>query len=243
MDAESAASEPIAVVGMSCRLPGADGPVRFWELLCGGEDAIGDVPEGRWPDVDRTEFRRGGFLPDVDRFDAAFFGISPNEAAAIDPQQRLFLELSWEALEHARITPAALRDTAAAVFAGVITGDYGLLHVRLGAETPAEVASPRRAFLTSLGATASNPLTIASWAAVFSAASTADLLGTTPRAAALVLGVGMGTLTWFTALSAALALGRRRAGPRVLIAVDGVSGSALLGFATLLAYRTLQAET
>src|SRR6266496_4417493 len=136
MDAESAASEPIAVVGMSCRLPGADGPARFWELLCGGEDAIGDVPEGRWPDMDRTEFRRGGFLPDVDRFDAAFFGISPNEAAAMDPQQRLFLELSWEALEHARITPAALRDTAAAVFAGVITGDYGLLHDRLGAETP-----------------------------------------------------------------------------------------------------------
>src|SRR6266540_3214231 len=94
---------------------------------------------------------------------------------------------------------------------------WSAFRVRLGAEKPAEVASPRRAFLTSLGAT--------------------------PRAAALVLGVGMGTLTWFTALSAALALGRRRAGPRVLIAVDGVSGSALLGFATLLAYRTLQAET
>jgi putative LysE/RhtB family amino acid efflux pump len=120
---------------------------------------------------------------------------------------------------------------------------WSAFRVRLGAETAAEVASPRRAFLTSLGATASNPLTIASWAAVFSAASTADLLGTTPRAAALVLGVGMGTLTWFTALSGALALGRRRAGPRVLIAVDGVSGSALLGFAGLLGYRTLQAET
>ncbi len=120
---------------------------------------------------------------------------------------------------------------------------WSAFRVRLGGETAAEVASPRRAFLTSLGATASNPLTIASWAAVFSAASTADLLGTTPRAAALVLGVGMGTLTWFTALSGALALGRRRAGPRVLTAVDGVSGSALLGFAGLLGYRTLQAET
>ena len=136
MDAESAASEPIAVVGVSCRLPGADGPARFWELLCGGEDAIGDVPGGRWPDADRTEFRRGGFLPDVDKFDAAFFGISPREAAAMDPQQRLFLELTWEALEHARITPAELRDTPAAVFAGVITGDYALLHDRLGAEVP-----------------------------------------------------------------------------------------------------------
>jgi len=120
---------------------------------------------------------------------------------------------------------------------------WSAFRVRLGGETAAEVASPRRAFLTSLGATASNPLTIASWAAVFSAASTADLLGTTPRAAALVLGVGMGTLTWFTALSGAVALGRRRAGPRVLTAVDGVSGSALLGFAGLLGYRTLQAET
>ena len=119
---------------------------------------------------------------------------------------------------------------------------WSAFRVRLGGETAGEVASPRRALLTSLGATASNPLTIASWAAVFSAASTADLIGSTPRVVALVVGVGLGTLTWFTALSAALALGRRRAGPRALIAVDVISGSALLGFAGLLAYRTVQSE-
>jgi threonine/homoserine/homoserine lactone efflux protein len=119
---------------------------------------------------------------------------------------------------------------------------WSAFRVRLGGETVDEVASPRRAFLTSLGATASNPLTIASWAAVFSAASTADLVDTTPRAAVLVLGVGLGTLTWFTLLSAVLALGRRRMGPRTLTVVDVVSGSALLGFAGLLAYRTLQSE-
>jgi threonine/homoserine/homoserine lactone efflux protein len=119
---------------------------------------------------------------------------------------------------------------------------WSAFRVRLGGESAEEISSPKRAFLTSLGATASNPLTIASWAAVFTAASTADLVGTAPRGAALVLGVGIGTLTWFTALSAGLSLGRRRAGPRVLQAVDVVSGTALLGFAGLLAYRTLQAE-
>jgi len=165
-------------------------------------------------------------------------------AAAIDALYAALGALGASALLQIDPVRIGLGLVGAAVLAALgLRTLWSAFRVRLGAETPAEVASPRRAFLTSLGATASNPLTIASWAAVFSAASTADLLGTTPRAAALVLGVGMGTLTWFTALSAALALGRRRAGPRVLIAVDGVSGSALLGFATLLAYRTLQAET
>lgn len=115
--------------------------------------------------------------------------------------------------------------------------------VRLGAETDEEVASPRRAFLTSLGATASNPLTIASWAAIFSAASTADLVSSGPRAAALLLGVGCGTLGWFTVLSAGLALTRRRVGPRLLVVVDVVAGAILLGFSALLGYRTLADST
>ena len=135
--AESAAGEPVAVVGMSCRLPEADGPGRFWRLLGDGVDAVTEVPGGRWPDDGVTEFRRGGWLSGVDGFDAAFFGISPHEAAAMDPQQRLILELSWEALEDARIVPAELRGTPAGVFVGAIAADYALLHDRLGTGAPA----------------------------------------------------------------------------------------------------------
>ena len=114
--------------------------------------------------------------------------------------------------------------------------------VRLGGEADDEVASPRRAFLTSLGATASNPLTIASWAAAFSAASTAALAGSAPTAV-LVAGVGAGTLTWFTILSGGFALARRRAGERVLVWSDAVSGAAILGFACLLGWRTVTHES
>ncbi|HEY7196353.1 MAG TPA: LysE family transporter [Gaiellaceae bacterium] len=113
------------------------------------------------------------------------------------------------------------------------------VRIRLGAETDDEVASPRRAFLTSLGATASNPLTIASWAAIFSAASTADLVSSGGAAFAILLGVGLGTLGWFTALSGGLALARSRVGPRLLTAVDVIAAAVLLAFSVLLGYRTL----
>ncbi|WP_344946897.1 type I polyketide synthase, partial [Sphaerisporangium flaviroseum] len=126
-------AEPVAVVGMSCRLPEAADPERFWHLLRDGVDAVTTVPEGRWPHSTGIEYRRGGFIQDVDRFDAAFFGISPNEAASMDPQQRLMLELSWEALENARVAPAELRGTAAGVFLGAISNDYAALRDRLGA--------------------------------------------------------------------------------------------------------------
>ncbi|HTI21663.1 MAG TPA: beta-ketoacyl synthase N-terminal-like domain-containing protein, partial [Kutzneria sp.] len=126
-----AANEPIAVVGIACRLPGAADPEQFWRLLEAGRDAITEPPDGRWPGA--TEFRRGGFIAGVDRFDAAFFGISPHEAAAMDPQQRLALELSWEALENARIAPDSLRGSDSAVVVGAINGDYALLHSKLGA--------------------------------------------------------------------------------------------------------------
>ncbi|WP_083949991.1 type I polyketide synthase [Herbidospora yilanensis] len=119
--------EPVAVVGLSCRLPRADTPDRFWRLLRDGVDAVTEVPAGRWPDAGATGHGRGGFVGDVDRFDAAFFGISPNEAAAMDPQQRLVLELAWEALENARVAPTALRDTAAGVFVGAISNDHAAL--------------------------------------------------------------------------------------------------------------------
>ncbi|MEU7739172.1 SDR family NAD(P)-dependent oxidoreductase [Nonomuraea sp. NPDC049158] len=130
------------MVGVSCRLPQAADPGRFWQLLRDGVDAVTAVPEGRWPagsaggrsDGSAGAYRRGGFLSDVDRFDAAFFGISPNEAAAMDPQQRLVLELAWEALESARVVPARLSGSGAGVFLGAISNDYAALQDRVGAD-------------------------------------------------------------------------------------------------------------
>ncbi|MBA0054242.1 type I polyketide synthase, partial [Streptomyces sp. AJS327] len=122
--------QPIAVVGVSCRLPDAETPEAFWRLLCDGRSAVGSVPEGRWREEPaEEEARRGAFLDEVDRFDAAFFGVSPREARTMDPQQRLTLELCWEALEDAGIVPATLRDHPVGVFVGAIWDDYArLLH-------------------------------------------------------------------------------------------------------------------
>ncbi|MBE1601814.1 type I polyketide synthase [Streptomyces stelliscabiei] len=133
---------PIAVVGYSCRLPGAPDPETFWRLLATGRHAITEAPSDRWdadaimsagaaPDAERV--RWGGFLDRADLFDASFFGISPREATAMDPQQRLVLELGWEALEHAGIVPGTLADTPTAVFVGAATDDYATLRARLGA--------------------------------------------------------------------------------------------------------------
>ncbi|MGW2048371.1 beta-ketoacyl synthase N-terminal-like domain-containing protein, partial [Streptomyces sp. NPDC001858] len=128
----------IAVVGMSCRVPGADDLTAFWRLLRDGVDAIGDVPDGRWdldgvPDsLRRAGAGRGGFLDRVADFDAGFFGISPREAAAMDPRQRLALELGWSALEHAGVVPQTLRGGTAAVFLGATADDYAALVDRHG---------------------------------------------------------------------------------------------------------------
>ena len=118
---------------------------------------------------------------------------------------------------------------------------WAAFRVRLGGELPTEVATPRRAFATALAATASNPLTIATWAAIFAAASTASLGGADDSAGAaalLLVGVACGTLTAFTGLSALVALVRSRFGPRLLATVDVVAGAGLLGFAGLLGWRT-----
>jgi putative LysE/RhtB family amino acid efflux pump len=120
---------------------------------------------------------------------------------------------------------------------------WAAFRVRLGGEAHEEVATPRRAFATSVAATASNPLTIATWAAIFAAASTASVGAAADSAASVALllgGVGLGTLTAFTALSVLVSLVRGRFGPRQLAAVDAVAGAGLLGFAGLLGWRTAQ---
>ncbi|HEX7360857.1 MAG TPA: type I polyketide synthase [Bryobacteraceae bacterium] len=132
--AQEGANEPVAIIGMSCRYPGAENLEAFWNLLVNGKDAISDVPRERW-DIDAlydpdgshpgtVVSRKGGFLKHLDRFDASFFGISPREAPHIDPRQRLLLEISWEALEHAGISPDGLAGTSAGVFVASLTNDY-----------------------------------------------------------------------------------------------------------------------
>jgi acyl transferase domain-containing protein len=132
--------EPIAVVGMACRFPGgANSPEQFWTLLRDGIDAITDVPTARWAAEayyaadqgapGKMYTVRGGFLDGpVDQFDASFFGISPREARALDPQHRLLLEISWEALEHACLDPTRLKNSKTGVFVGMSSDDYALAH-------------------------------------------------------------------------------------------------------------------
>jgi putative LysE/RhtB family amino acid efflux pump len=118
---------------------------------------------------------------------------------------------------------------------------YGALRVRIGAETPFEVSSPKRAFLTALGGTASNPSTIVSWGAIFAATSAAGLVRTPDAAALLVAGVAIGSLTWVTILSTGVAHARRSMGKRAIRVTDGVAGTGLIGFGGALAYTTLVA--
>jgi natural product biosynthesis luciferase-like monooxygenase protein len=133
--------DPIAIIGMGCRFPGgANSPEQFWTLLRDGVDAIEQVPPDRWsvdefydPDPEtpgKTYTKTGGFLRNVDRFDARFFRISAREAASMDPQQRLLLEVSWEALENAGIPADTLSGSATGVFVGLTVEDYAKLVCR-----------------------------------------------------------------------------------------------------------------
>ena len=119
---------------------------------------------------------------------------------------------------------------------------HSAFRVRHGLELATEVTAPRRAFLTALGGTASNPSTIASWAAIFAAASVAGAADTTSGAVALVAGVGLGSLVWVTVLASVVAVARRAAGDRALRTADAIAGAGLLGFGGALAYGSLHTD-
>ncbi len=134
---EGASSEPIAIVGIGCRLPGdVSDPEEYWRLLDDGVDAISEVPPDRWdgpafydpdPEVPGKMYTlAGGFVDGLDRFDADLFKLSPREVAKIDPQHRLVLEVAWEALEHAGVPPKSLKESSTGVYLGITAFDYGL---------------------------------------------------------------------------------------------------------------------
>ena len=129
--------EPIAVIGIGCRFPGAESPQAFWSAIRDAKSGISEVPESRW-DVDayydldpnkpgKANTRWGGFLENIDRFEPQFFGISPKEAITMDPQQRLLLEVAWETLEDAGQVPEELKGSQTGVFIGIGTHDYSIM--------------------------------------------------------------------------------------------------------------------
>ena len=147
-----ALAEPVAVVGIGCRFPGnVTGPESLWRLLLDGEDAVGEVPADRW-DADafydpdpaapgRMTTKWGGFVSDVAGFDADFFGITPREAEAMDPQQRMLLEVAWESLEHAGIAPDSLSGSRTGVIVGMSSWDYTIVNIEHRAEIDAYLST------------------------------------------------------------------------------------------------------
>lgn len=162
-----ATDEPVALVAMACRLPGGvSDPEDLWDLVTQGRDAVGPFPAGRWdveslydPDPEamgKSYAREGGFLDDIESFDAGFFGITPKEAAAMDPQQRLLLETTWEALERAGIVPSRLAGSTTGVYVGMFGSDYlsgsrlEQLDGYVGTGTALSVASGKLAYTLGL---------------------------------------------------------------------------------------------
>ncbi len=144
--------EPLAIIGIGCKFPGnVNTPEEFWNLIISGGDGVTDIPSDRWntdakfaPDfktAGKISVRRGGFIKDIDKFDASFFGISPLEASRMDPQQRMALELSYAAIEDAGLTFKDLDGSRTSVFIGISSHDYGdiqnspLEQINIGAHT------------------------------------------------------------------------------------------------------------
>lgn len=153
---ERAAHEPIAVIGRGCRFPGGgEGPEAFWRVLEGGVDAVREVSPARWPAnataAGRQEGRWAALLDDVATFDAAFFGISPREAESLDPQQRMLLEVTWEALEDAGQRTDALIGTQTGVFIGISSNDYKNLVAESRADHFDAYCGTGSAFFTAAG--------------------------------------------------------------------------------------------
>lgn len=143
--AERAARDPIAIVGVGCRLPGsAADPEAYWDMLARGESAVTEAPPDRWvadpnSHVDDDQVggiyaRHGAFIPDLKQFDARFFEISPREAKSMDPQHRLLLEVGWEALEHAAIDPTSIRGHRVGVFVGISGSDFQYVQIENGGQ-------------------------------------------------------------------------------------------------------------
>lgn len=151
----TARSTPVAIIGIGCRFPGGiEDPLSFWDVIASGTDAITDIPPDRWrteaffdPDPatpGRMFVRQGGFLRSpVDRFDAAFFGMTPREAAALDPQQRLLLEVTWEALEDAGLPPGSTAGASVGTYIGGFTFDTA----------SAQLSAANRPFISSFTST------------------------------------------------------------------------------------------
>lgn len=160
--------EPIAIIGVGCRFPGAKDPKSFWQLLRNGVDAIAQVPKERW-DIDKfydpepgtpgkMSTRWGGFLEQVDQFEPSFFGISPREVERMDPQQRLVLEVAWESLENAGIAPSKLSGSQTGVFIALgnydycrlLTKDLSLINAYDGTGNTLSIAANRLSYILNL---------------------------------------------------------------------------------------------